>query len=127
MTPPAGARFLASHEYALPLPDGTVQVGITPYAAEQLGDVVYVELPAVGKHFGAGDIFGVVESVKAASDLYVPLAGEVVATNEALSDDPSLVGSGPYEAGWMLKLKPSNPADLDGLLDAAAYSAHTGA
>lgn len=126
MTAPAGTRFLSSHEYATPKDGGLLQVGITPYAAEQLGDVVYVELPAVGRQLAAGESFGVVESVKAASDLYAPVAGEVVAVNEALAEDPALVGTEPYAGGWMLQLKPSDPSALEALMDAVAYGQHIG-
>ena len=121
-TIPADLRFAASHEWARLEADGTVTVGISDHAQEALGDVVYVELPEVGKQLAAGQEAGVVESVKAASDIYAPIAGEVIAVNEALSDSPEQVNGEPY-AAWFFKLQPSNAADLDGLLDAAGYQA----
>jgi glycine cleavage system H protein len=103
---------------------GQAIVGITDHAQESLSDVVYVELPTVGSVFKAGDKFGVVESVKAASDLYIPLSGKVLAVNEALSGDPSVINSDPYGAGWMLRVEPSNPGpELAALLDEAGYEA----
>ncbi|MFO2461957.1 glycine cleavage system protein GcvH [Pseudomonas sp. 15FMM2] len=123
---PAELRFAESHEWARLETDGTVTVGISDYAQEALGDVVYVELTEVGTAFGAADQAGVVESVKAASDIYSPIAGEVVAVNNALTDNPELLNSDPYGA-WIFKLKPSNLADLDKLLDAAGYRAAIGA
>ncbi|WP_447594891.1 glycine cleavage system protein GcvH [Aquipseudomonas campi] len=121
-TLPADLRYAASHEWARLEADGTVTVGISDHAQEALGDVVYVELPEVGKSLAAGQEAGVVESVKAASDIYAPVAGEVIAINEALSDSPELVNGEPY-AAWFFKLKPTNAADLDALLDAAGYQA----
>lgn len=121
-TLPADLRYAASHEWARLEADGTVTVGISDHAQEALGDVVYVELPEVGKSLAAGQEAGVVESVKAASDIYAPVAGEVIAINETLSDSPELVNGEPY-AAWFFKLKPTNAADLDALLDAAGYQA----
>ena len=119
---PEGLRYTKDHEWARK--DGDlVTVGITHYAQDQLGDVVFVELPAVGKKIEAGDTFGVVEAVKTVSDLYAPVAGEVVEVNGALGAEPGLVNQAPYEAGWMIKLRPSNPAAVDALLDATGYSA----
>jgi glycine cleavage system H protein len=117
---PEGLRYTKEHEWAK-LDDGVVTVGITHYAQDQLGDVVFVELPAVGKQLSAGDSFGVVEAVKTVSDLYAPVAGEVVAVNDAIAGEPALVNQSPYEQGWMIKLKPANPKDVDALLDAGAY------
>ncbi|SEJ72397.1 glycine cleavage system protein GcvH [Pseudomonas sp. NFACC07-1] len=122
---PAELRFAESHEWARLEADGTVTVGISDHAQEALGDVVFVELTEVGKVFGAGDQAGVVESVKAASDIYSPIAGEVIAINEELSASPELLNSDPYGA-WIFKLKPSNTAELDKLLDAAGYKALIG-
>ncbi|AXK54493.1 glycine cleavage system protein GcvH [Pseudomonas protegens] len=122
---PAHLRFADSHEWARLEADGSVTVGISDHAQEALGDVVFVELTEVGNVFGAGDQAGVVESVKAASDIYAPVAGEVIAVNEDLSTSPELLNSEPYDA-WIFKLKPSNPADLEKLLDAAAYKAAIG-
>ncbi|MNN38542.1 Glycine cleavage system H protein [compost metagenome] len=119
---PAELRYAASHEWARLEQDGTVTVGITDHAQEALGDVVYVELPEVGKQLAAGEQAGVVESVKAASDIYAPVAGEVLAINEALADAPESVNGDPYGA-WFFKLKPAAVAELEQLLDAAAYQA----
>src|SRR3989344_339440 len=122
---PAGLRYAKSHEWARLEADGTVTVGISDHAQEALGDVVFVELAEIGKAFAAGQEAGVVESVKAASDIYSPVAGEVIAVNEELSGSPELLNSDPYGA-WIFKLKPSNPADLEKLLDAAGYKAAIG-
>ena len=122
---PADLRFAESHEWARLEADGTVTVGISDHAQEALGDVVFVELAEVGAQFGATDQAGVVESVKAASDIYAPVAGEVIAVNEELSGSPELLNSDPYGA-WIFKLKPRNPADLEKLLDAAGYKAAIG-
>ncbi|MGC3934264.1 glycine cleavage system protein GcvH [Pseudomonas atacamensis] len=122
---PAELRFAESHEWARLETDGTVTVGISDHAQEALGDVVFVELTEVGKVFAAGEQSGVVESVKAASDIYAPVSGEVIAINEDLSGSPELLNSDPYGA-WIFKLKPSNKAELDKLLDAAAYKAAIG-
>ena len=122
---PADLRFAESHEWARLEADGTVTVGISDHAQEALGDVVFVELAEVGAKFDAEGQAGVVESVKAASDIYAPVAGEVIAVNEELSGSPELLNSDPYGA-WIFKLKPSNPADLEKLLDAAGYKAAIG-
>lgn len=122
---PADLRFAESHEWARLEADGTVTVGISDHAQEALGDVVFVELAEVGAKFDAQAEAGVVESVKAASDIYAPVAGEVIAVNEELSGSPELLNSDPYGA-WIFKLKPGNPADLDTLLDAAGYKAAIG-
>ena len=122
---PADLRYVASHEWIRLEADGSVTVGITDHAQEALGDVVYVELPEVGKQLASGQEAGVVESVKAASDIYSPVAGEVIEVNEALSSEPELLNSAPYDA-WIFKLKPSNPAELEKLLDAAGYKAAIG-
>ena len=121
----AELRFAKSHEWARLEADGTVTVGISDHAQEALGDVVFVELTEVGKVFGAGAQAGVVESVKAASDIYSPIAGEVIAVNEELSGSPELLNSDPYGA-WIFKLKPSDKDELDKLLDAAGYQAAIG-
>ncbi|MGH8380416.1 glycine cleavage system protein GcvH [Pseudomonas sp.] len=122
---PADLRFAESHEWAKLEADGTVTVGISDHAQEALGDVVFVELAEVGKVFAAGDAAGVVESVKAASDIYAPVSGEVIAVNEALADSPESLNSDPY-ASWIFKLQPSDKAELDKLLDAAGYKAAIG-
>lgn len=123
---PAELRFAESHEWARMESDGTVTVGISDHAQEALGDVVFVELPEVGKVFAVGDAAGVVESVKAASDIYSPVAGEVTAVNDKLGDEPELLNSEPYDA-WIFKIKPSDAGgDLDKLLDAAGYKSVIG-
>ena len=120
---PADLRYAASHEWTRQEADGTVTIGITDHAQDLLGDVVFVELPDVGRTVSAGEECAVVESVKAASDIYAPVSGEVVAVNEALSDGPELVNSEPYEGAWFFKIKPSDSSELDKLMDADAYSA----
>ena len=122
---PADLRFAESHEWARLEADGTVTVGISDHAQEALGDVVFVELAEVGANFEAQGQAGVVESVKAASDIYSPVSGEVIAVNEALADSPESLNSDPYTS-WIFKLKPSDKADLDKLLDAAGYKAAIG-
>ena len=122
---PAELRFAESHEWARLDADGTITVGISDHAQEALGDVVFVELPEVGKVFAAGDAAGVVESVKAASDIYSPVSGEVIAVNEALGDRPEDLNEKPYDS-WIFKLKPGNTAELEKLLDAAGYKAAIG-
>jgi len=116
----ADRKYAESHEWAKQEGD-VVVVGVSDYAQNQLGDVVFVELPAVGKEVQAGKPFGVVESVKAASDLFSPVSDKVVAINDALGTDPALVNKDAFGGGWMIKIKPSNPADLGKLLDAATY------
>ncbi|AKF49100.1 MULTISPECIES: glycine cleavage system protein GcvH [Pseudomonas] len=123
---PAELRFAESHEWARLESDGTVTVGISDHAQEALGDVVFVELPEIGKVFAAADTAGVVESVKAASDIYSPVAGEVIEVNAALGDSPESLNSDPYDA-WIFKLKPSDASgDLAKLLDAAGYKSAIG-
>jgi glycine cleavage system H protein len=119
---PNDLRYTKSHEWAKKESDGTVSVGITDHAQGLLGDMVFVELPKVGAKVAAGKECGVVESVKAASDIYAPVAGEIVAVNTAVSDAPDSVNKDAY-AAWMFKLKPASAADLDKLLDAKAYEA----
>ncbi len=120
---PDNLRYAVSHEWARLEADGTVTVGITDHAQDALGDVVFVELPEVGTSFDAGQQAGVVESVKAASDIYAPVSGEVIAANEAIVDGPETINNDPYEGGWFFKLKPANASELDNLLDAAGYQA----
>ena len=122
---PAELRFAESHEWARLESDGTVTVGISDHAQEALGDVVFVELAEVGKTFAAGDQAGVVESVKAASDIYAPVGGEVIAVNDNLGDAPEQLNEEPYGA-WIFKLKPTDTAELDKLLDAAGYKSAIG-
>ncbi len=119
---PSDLRYAKSHEWLQLAGDGTATVGITDYAQNSLGDITYVQLPKVGATLSAGQVYGVVESVKAASDLYSPVAGTVIAINPALDAAPETVNSDAYQGGWMLKLKLSNPAEVDALLDAAAYA-----
>lgn len=114
-------RYLSSHEWARIEDDGTVTVGITDYAQASLGDVVYVECPEVGQTVTAGDQAGVVESVKAASDIYSPISGEVIAINEALEDAPETVNESPYDDGWFFKVQPDSLEELDNCLDSEAY------
>lgn len=121
-TIPADLRYATSHEWARLEADGTVTVGISDHAQEALGDVVFIELPEVGQTLTAGQEAGVVESVKAASDIYTPVGGEVIAINQDLVDSPESVNSDPY-ASWFFKLKPSDAGELDKLLDATAYQA----
>ena len=118
---PANLKYAASHEWMLLNADGSVTVGITDHAQEALGDIVFLELPAVGRTLKAGEECAVVESVKAASDIYAPIAGEVIAVNQPAADAPESVNQDAY-AAWLFKLKPANAADLDTLLDAAAYT-----
>ncbi|MEW9897812.1 glycine cleavage system protein GcvH [Chitinivorax sp. PXF-14] len=124
---PAELKYVDTHEWLRLEADGTVTVGITDHAQELLGDVVFVELPAVGKVLDKNAEAGVVESVKAASDVYCPIAGEIVAVNSALEGSPELANSDPYGEAWFFRMKPTNAADLDGCLDAAGYAALIGA
>lgn len=120
---PAELKYVSSHEWLRPEADGSVTVGVTFHAQELLGEIVFVELPEVGATLAAEDQAGALESVKAASDVYSPIAGEVVAVNEALPDAPETVNSDPYGEGWFFRIKPTNPADLDGLMNAEQYAA----
>ncbi|MFT5117976.1 MAG: glycine cleavage system H protein [Kiritimatiellia bacterium] len=116
-------KYLNSHEWARVEEDGTVTVGISDHAQASLGDVVYVEAPDVGSDVSAGDQAGVVESVKAASDIYSPISGVVIAINEALEDEPETVNSSPYDDGWFFKVRPTDLGELEDALDADAYTA----
>ena len=118
---PSELKYATSHEWARLEEDGTVTVGITDHAQEALGDVVFVELPDVGDSLAAGDDAGVVESVKAASDIYAPVGGEVLATNEQLDEEPEIVNSDPYNDGWFYRLQPSDVGELEKLLSAEDY------
>ena len=122
MTVPTDLRYTPDHEWVR-LDGDEVTVGITQYAADQLGDIVFVELPDVGRSLERGKPFGVVESVKAVSDLFAPVPGAVTAVNEALASGPELVNSDPYGEGWMIRLSVADGAELDDLLDASAYDA----
>ena len=119
---PADLRYAKSHEWLKPAGDGTAIIGITDYAQASLGDITYVQVPKIGAVLKAGDTFGVVESVKAASDLYAPVGGTVIEVNSALDSAPETVNQVPYDGGWMLKLKLADPASPATLLDAAAYT-----
>ena len=116
-------KYTPDHEWLEVHGDGTATVGITVHAQDALGDVVFVDLPEVGKSYAEKDVAGVVESVKAAADVYMPVDGEITEVNEALRDDPSLANSDPLKAGWFFKVKLSNPAQLDALMDSTAYDA----
>lgn len=120
---PDNIKYLASHEWARLEEDGTVTVGITDHAQDQLGDVVYVEVPEKGSEFAAGDEASVVESVKAASDIYMPVSGEIIAVNAQLDIKPELVNSDPYGDGWFFKIQPTDISELDNMLDGAGYQA----
>jgi glycine cleavage system H protein len=123
MSIPAELKYTKSHEWAKVEADGTVTVGITHHAQDLLGDMVFVENPAVGRKLVKGEECAVVESVKAASDVYAPIAGEVVAANDEVESSPEKINQDAYGA-WMFKIKPDNAADVNSLLDAAAYEAH---
>jgi len=125
MNIPDTLRYTKTHEWVAQEPDGTVTVGITDYAQDNLGELVFVEVPEVGRRVAAGDGCAVLESVKAASDVYAPVAGEIVATNAALAHAPQQVNQDPYGA-WIFRLKPAARAELDGLMDAAGYRASLG-
>jgi len=118
---PSNLRYTKDHEWVKVEGDGTVTVGITDYAQAALGDVTFIDLPKVGRQLEANDVFGTVESVKAASDLYSPVGGEVIAINSSLNDTPDLVNREPYEKAWMIRIKLKNPTELDKLLDSSNY------
>ena len=120
MSTPEQLKYSATHQWARRESDGTVSVGITDHAQEMLGDVVFVDNPAAGSGVKQGEVCGIIESVKAASDIYAPVSGEVIAVNAELADAPEKVNQDPY-AAWMFRVKPADPAQLDALLDAAAY------
>ena len=124
---PGDLKYTAEHEYLKATDEDDVFiVGVTDYAQGELGDVVFVELPEAGDSFDKMATFGTIEAVKAVSDLYSPVKGEIVAVNEALDDDPSLVNSDPYGEGWMIRIRVADTSDLDDLMDAAAYRDHIG-
>jgi glycine cleavage system H protein len=118
---PADLKYLETHEWVRDEGNGIVSVGITDHAQDSLGDVVFVEMPELGATVAAGDEIAVVESVKAASDIYAPVSGEIVALNEQLEDEPEMVNNSPYGDGWFYKIKMSDPSELAGLLDADGY------
>ena len=122
---PEELRYAENHEWARTGEDGAVRVGITDYAQDALGDIVFVDLPEVGRALAAGEAFGEVESTKSVSDVYAPLAGTVEAVNEALMDAPETVNADPYGDGWFIVLRPAEGASLDPLMDPSAYGAYT--
>ena len=122
---PDDLKYTEEHEYIRTSGD-TVEVGITDYAQGELGDVVYVELPAVGTRLAKHDVFGTIEAVKAVSELFSPIAGEVTEVNPRLDQEPALVNSDPYGAGWMIRIKPEDVSAVEGLMNAAAYKSHVG-
>ena len=126
---PGDLHYTDEHEYVRKGKSAgdPVEIGITDYAQGELGDIVYIELPKVGAKFGKHDVFGTIEAVKAVSELFSPLSGEIVAINDRLDKEPALVNSDPYVAGWMIRIKPSDPSELDGLMNADAYTRHIGA
>lgn len=124
---PEGLAYSEDHEYMKAgQEEGAYMIGITDYAQGELGDIVYLELPSVGDVLQQKDTFGTIEAVKAVSDLFCPVAGEVLAVNAALEDDPSLVNSDPYGTGWMIKLQVADPSELDSMMDASGYEAFIG-
>ena len=125
MPVPDDRRYSKEHEWALAEPDGLILVGVTDFAQHELGDVVYVELPAPGERVAQFAKMGEIESVKAVSELFSPLSGEVAAANADLKDAPELVNESPYENGWLIRVKPDDASELDALLDAPAYAALT--
>jgi glycine cleavage system H protein len=125
---PGDLLYTEEHEYVRKgkAAGDPVEIGITDYAQGELGDIVYIELPKVGTTFGKHDVFGTIEAVKAVSELFSPIAGEVVSINDRLDKEPALVNSDPYGAGWMIKMKPADPSELNGLMKAEAYTKHIG-
>lgn len=121
MTVPDELRFTEEHEWVDNRSGQAVRVGITEYAQDQLGDVVFVDLPEAGTTVNAGEVFGEVESTKSVSELYSPIDGEITAVNEAVADSPELINSDPYGEGWLIEIAPSDPASVEGLLDSDAY------
>jgi glycine cleavage system H protein len=118
---PDDLRYTAEHEWVLLNAEGTVRIGVTDYAQKQLGDVVYIQLPRLGDSVAAGEPVGEIESTKSVSDLFAPVAGEVVGRNDALEDSPDLINSDPYGAGWMIEIQPAQPAAVDSLMIAEEY------
>ncbi|MHB8346346.1 MAG: glycine cleavage system protein GcvH [Acidiferrobacterales bacterium] len=120
---PKNLKYTKTHEWVKAMPDGSVTVGITDHAQELLGDLVFIELPKVGTEYAAGKECAVVESVKAASDIFAPVSGRIVEVNTRLGDVPEIVNKGPYGDGWLFRVQPRNPEEVKSLLDAAAYEA----
>lgn len=123
MSIPSDLKYTKDHEWIRPQPNGEATIGITDYAQNSLGDITFVEVPEVGDSLAAGSVFGVVESVKAASDLFMPVSGEVIAVNERLADAPEKANRDPYGEGWIVKVRLSAPEEVEALLDAGAYAA----
>ena len=123
---PGDLRYTQEHEYVRDLGDGVVEIGITDYAQGELGDVVYIELPKVGASFGKHDVFGTIEAVKAVSELFAPIAGEVTEINDRLDQEPAVVNSDPYGAGWMIRMRAKDADELATLLPADQYAAQIG-
>ena len=119
---PSHLKYTESHEWVHADEDGNARIGISDHAQEALGDLVYVELPAIGDEVGQGDPIAVVESVKAASDIYAPVSGKVIAINEDLDDDPAIINTDPYDDGWLFQLELTDSSELDGLKDAETYA-----
>jgi glycine cleavage system H protein len=123
---PADLKYTEEHEYVRVISDGNVEVGITDYAQGELGDVVYVELPKVGAEYSKHDVFGTIEAVKAVSELFSPVSGEITEINSRLDKEPGLVNTDPYSAGWMIRMRVKDETELSALLDAAAYTSQLG-
>jgi glycine cleavage system H protein len=123
LSTPEELRYTEEHEWIAVKDGGLVRVGITEYAQDQLGDVVFVDLPEVGKQVGSGDVFGEVESTKSVSELFAPLDGEIVAVNNAVADSPELINSDPYGEGWLIEIKLDDSSTIESLLEAEAYQA----
>ncbi len=124
---PEDLQYTEEHEYIRRTEDpAVVQIGITDYAQGELGDIVYIELPEVGATFNKMDVFGTIEAVKAVSELFSPVSGEIVEINSALDNEPAAINQDPYDAGWMIKMKIENPGDLEALLDSSNYAQHIG-
>lgn len=121
---PDDLKYTEEHEYVRATGEGIVEIGITDYAQGELGDVVYIELPAAGTKLGKHDVFGTIEAVKAVSELFSPIAGEVTEINARLDGEPALVNSDPYGAGWMIRVRADDPSSVDTLMDSAAYTSH---
>ena len=125
MNYPTNIKYTSEHEW-IRIEGDVAYVGITDFAQDQLGDIVFIDIPTEGETLEAGDVFGTIEVVKTVSDLFLPVAGEVLEQNEALADNPELVNQDPYGEGWIIKIKPNNAADVEGLLDAEGYQATLG-
>ena len=122
MNYPTNIKYTSEHEW-IRIEGDEAYVGITDYAQDQLGDIVFIDIPTVGEALEQGEVFGTIEVVKTVSDLFLPIGGEILEQNEALADNPELVNKDPYGEGWLIKIKPNNVADVEGLLDAEAYQA----